>query len=275
MILVASCVEVLCNLTFRVLLRLAGVKRFMRHFAFPAAIFLLTSIGSAQVVGHHAAVPVPFIGCPADGQLGPKAPPKQTTKAVRVSPDLAVQLAWYQGSYGQGVLAPRGWHCLATYGSNGATTYVTPQQLTGSQVLSSTWRGLDGPAIQLSDMSGGTSGRFYVAEAISRLFPAFRGYLAGQDFGTMKFPSGPYPTDKLHYLNDHTVEYIAAAHQQGLGTESRLVPGNLPISGVMLLTGSDTDLVALSIRLQNDSDPVARAISLEVEHANRTPPAKP
>ncbi len=144
----------------------------MNRLALTSAILLLPTFSSARVVSHHAAIPVPFIGCPADGQLGPQTPPQQISKTVHLSPGLALQLAWYQGRYGQGVLAPRGWHCFTTYGSNGSSTYVTPQPLTGNQILSTTWKGIDGPAIQISDMFGGTSGRFAVAEVISRVFPA-------------------------------------------------------------------------------------------------------
>ena len=61
---------------------------------------------------------VPFVGCASDGQAGPQAAPAGPSKAVAVPAATAQRLAWYKAQYGPGVLAPRGWHCFSTYGSN-------------------------------------------------------------------------------------------------------------------------------------------------------------
>ncbi len=76
------------------------------------------------------AVSIPFVGCGSDGQLGPVKAPQGQRKLVAISADLAQQLAYYKSEYGIGVVAPRGWHCFGTYGSNGSTLYVTPDRST-------------------------------------------------------------------------------------------------------------------------------------------------
>lgn len=243
-----------------------------------AALLLSVPPISAQVVSHRASILVPFVGCRSDGQLGPKAAPNRTSKSVHLSPEAAEKLAWYQGSEGPGVLAPRGWFCFATYGSSGSTTYVSPQPLTRRMLLSEHWKGLDGPAVELSYEFGGTSGRFSVADAVARSFPAYKAFVQSvmsEGFTLDKIPTGPFRTDNVQYKNDHTVEFTTPAHLQGLGTQSRLLPSGSPISGVNLLTGADTDLVSLSIRLPAGSGSLAPAIAGQVEQANRTPPPKP
>ncbi len=230
----------------------------------------------APVHGQHATVP--FVGCPADGQLGPQAPPRRTSKTVHFAPDLALKLAWYEGKYAQGVLAPRGWHCSVAYGSNGATTYVSPERLRRSALPFQAVQGVRGPAVKLSEMLGGTSGRWAVAGMISRVFPAYLDFATDvrREFpATDPFPSGPYAPDRLHYLNDHALEYLTPAGSNGLGTTSFLLPSDSPIQGVEMLTGADTDLISLATRLPPELGSLAPVIAQEVERANRSPPPKP
>ncbi len=247
----------------------------MRPVAFVTVVMLFSVNHASQAATVPASVQVPFVGCPSDGQLGPIPAPKHKIRSVPVTAKAAVKLAWYQASYGQGVLAPRGWLCFGTYGSSGSNLYVSPQRLTSEMLFSDKWKGITGSAVQLSDMSGGTSGRFAVSDAISRVFPAYRAYVAKQDLGNDKLPNGPYQTDTLRYQNEHTVEYTTPARKMGLGTDSRLLADDLPISGVNLLTGVDTDLVSLSVRLPADSDMLVQAITRQVEQANAIPPPRP
>src|SRR5580692_3776159 len=62
---------------------------------------------------------IPFVGCKADGQVGPLKAPKETTKMISLPSELAHELAYYKAEGGVGVLAPRGWYCFETYGSSG------------------------------------------------------------------------------------------------------------------------------------------------------------
>ena len=68
---------------------------------------------------------VPFVGCPSDGQAGPVPAPRGKSKSVRIDAKAAQQLAYYESTQHFGVLAPRGWHCFGTYGSDGNSLFVS------------------------------------------------------------------------------------------------------------------------------------------------------
>jgi hypothetical protein len=210
--------------------------------------------------GPSAAVMVPFVGCASDGQAGPQAAPIGQSLSVAIPAPMAGRLAYYKSEYGAGVLAPRGWHCFSTYGSNGANLFVSPDPIDSKTVLlSEDWKGFAGPAVQISVSSGGTSGRFEVAKVIARVFPAYKTFaqnvIAEGIEPASDFPFGPYPSDKLTDRGKSVVEFETPANQQGLGTDSRLQANANPIDGVAIINGSDTDLTLLSARVPaNDSD---------------------
>src|SRR5436190_3374384 len=116
--------------------------------------------------GGQAQGTVPFVGCPADGQSGPIAPPKGQPKVVSLGDLPAGGIAYYKGDQAPGVFAPAGWHCRVWYGSSGSTLVVTPTPLDTTHFPK-----VAGPAVEMSVSYGGTSGRFNVARYASRLFP--------------------------------------------------------------------------------------------------------
>lgn len=211
-------------------------------------------LNAYATLGLHAQnrITVPFVGCKSDGQLGPVAEPHGHDVPVDLPANIATKLAWYKAQYGPGVLAPRGWHCFSTYGSNGSSLFVTPSAVNSKLLFSSGWKGLPGPALQASLSYGGTSGRFQVASAIARIFPAYsqfvRNIVAEGFENAADFPSGQYPTDKIHRLARNAVEFETPAMQQGTGTNSGLRPDSEPIAGVAILVGEEPDLFQLSIR---------------------------
>jgi hypothetical protein len=69
---------------------------------------------------------VAFVGCPADGQVGPLDPPNGTARTVALSEVQADQIAYYRGEFAPGLFAPAGWNCRIWYGSSGSTLVVTP-----------------------------------------------------------------------------------------------------------------------------------------------------
>ena len=212
---------------------------------------------------------VPYVGCKSDGQGGPVEAPNGTSKLVSIDTEKALQLAYYESENGFGVLAPRGWYCHGTYGSDGDTLYVSPQPINTANLFSSEGAGFTGPAIQLTRVSGDTSGRFSVAKTIARVFPAHRAFARKViEEGTepaSSFPFFPYPKDKLSYRSDEIVEYVTPAHADGLGTSSHLISNSDPISGVAILFGQDTDLFQLSVRLSQRNKELTSAIISQVE----------
>ena len=196
---------------------------------------------------------VPFVGCQSDGQTGPVKAPEGETRVVSVDAKTAQQLAYYASKKEFGVLAPRGWYCFGTYGSNGDTLYVSPQPINAANLLTSTWTGFTGAAIQLSYQRGDPSGRSDVAKTIARAFPARRAIASTVvETGTepaSSFPFRPYPNDKLTYRSKEIVEYQTPSNTEGLGTNSSLQSNADPISGVAILMGKVPDLLQLSVRL--------------------------
>ena len=212
---------------------------------------------------------VPFVGCQSDGQVGPLEAPKDGSKVVQISAQSAQQLAYYKAEEGFGVLAPRGWYCLETYGSSGSSLFVSPVPINGTILFSDSWKGFTGPVIQISAEIGDTSGRFNVARTIARVFPSHKAFVRRVIEEGIEpasdFPSGSYPKDKLVYKNKETVEYQTPAQTDGLGTQSRLQKNADPIRGVAILVGSTPDLVFLAARLPSDRTDLASIIIRQVE----------
>lgn len=217
----------------------------------------------------HAQRTVPFVGCPSDGQIGPIGAPTGKSKVLPIPAEAANQLAWYQAEEGSGVLGPRGWHCFSTYGSNGSSLFVAPQPLDSKLFFSDHGASFAGPAIQLSGMIGDTSGRFSVALSIARLFPAHRDFaenVRNEHLLINQLPTGPAPTDKLHYLSKEAVEFTTPANHDGEGTQSLLTKSSLPITGFVMLTGEELSCTTLAIRLPPDLAYLAPIITKQVEH---------
>ena len=216
-----------------------------------------------------AGVTVPFVGCKSDGQQGPQDAPGGQEMSLPITVEAAQQLSYYEAQIG--VLAPRGWHCLGTYGSSGSELYVSPQPLTFAEVLSKTWKGFDGPAIEIVAIDGGTSGRFDAARIMARVFPDQRAFVdkvikEGTE-PAARFTFGPYPKDMLTYRSKQVVEYQTPANTQGLGTMSRLKKGADPIGGVAIVVGppEEPNLVQLSVRLPADLAALAPVIIQQTE----------
>jgi hypothetical protein len=240
-------------------------------------LFVLFGISSMA----HAQVSVPFVGCPAVGQMGPVGAPVGRPKIVALSERTASELAWYQTAEdggGLGVLAPRGWHCFGTYGSNGESLYVAPDPLDIDKILlRKGWSGFLGPAIQLSRSLGGTSGRFEVAQIIARVFPAYRWFVRKVIAEVLEpasdFPFGPFLSDRLRYPSQRVVRFTTPANAKGLGTKSWLLPSATPIEGVCVLFPNDEmNLQMLAVRLESGQEALAKQIVRQKELELLQPP---
>ena len=251
-------------------------KERQRPILFSVAVFLCfgsTLFSQASNPGKSATarlVIIPFVGCKSDGQVGPLDAPTGHAPAMKIPSDLAQRLAYYKAEDGVGVLAPRGWYCFSTYGSNGSNLFVSPVALDAKTLFSTSWKGFTGSAIQISVAGGGTSGRFQVAKMIARVFPDHRQFvrdvIAEGIVPASSFPAGPYPQDKLTYRSKNVVEFETPANTEGLGTASRLQADSKPIRGVaILLSDDDTSLVQLSARLPAQDRDLIAVIIQQVE----------
>lgn len=243
----------------------------------PAAYLLLTfcaSTAPAQEKPHAVSTrittaQVPFVGCESDGQVGPLIAPKGNTRSVKLPTRTAERLAYYQAKTGFGVLAPRGWHCFSTYGSNGSTLYVSPEAIHPPDLFSSDWHGFSSQVIQSSISVGGTSGRFSVARVIARVFPTYKAFV--QDViaegiePASSFPAGPYTADKLIHRSKSVIEFETPANSKGLGTDSLLQINSDPIRGVVLLFGAEPSLLHVSARLSPNNRDLTQTILTETE----------
>jgi hypothetical protein len=225
-----------------------------------------------QVARQETTVRVPFVGCPSDGQVSPEPAPKGNAKLLHMDGNVAQVVAFYKGNDTSRVIAPRGWHCFETSGSNGSNLYVTPQPINSGDLFSSTWKGFTGPAIQVSESLGGTSGRFEVARVVARAFPTQRAFVdqvikEGQRPAS-DFPFGLYPTDKVIFQSNRVVEYQTPRNSDGLGTMSMLKANDLPINGVVILRGEDPDALQISVRLPPTMNDLASQIIKQIERDN-------
>lgn len=212
---------------------------------------------------------VPFVGCKSDGQMGPQDAPAGTSKSLPIGAKAAARLAYYQSQVGMGILAPRGWNCFGVYGSSGYALYVSPQPIVSDNLFSPDWGGFTGPAVELAGQVGGTSGRFGVARAIARVFPAHKAFADKVIHEGLEpassFPFGPFPKDKLVYRSPEIVEYLTPANTDGLGTNSNLKKNGNPIRGVAILVGQTPDLVQLAARLPRNLSRLETVMIQQVE----------
>lgn len=245
-----------------------------RHLV--ALLLLVAATSLAQK--SHLPSTIPFVGCPADGQEGPVDPPKGQSKELPKSLKAAAGLAWYQAPVDAdnlGTIAPQGWHCFATYGSNGTTLYVAPEPLDADKLLlSKNWHGFTGPAIELSVRYSGTSGRIEVAHVIARVFPAHHDFAKEVMAEHLDSPSNyhfaPFPTDRLKHHGPDFVDFTTPAHTDGLGTMSSLKPGDQPIHGFALLHDG-WNLTQFNLRLPSNLESLAPVlVNLEKQNARHS-----
>ncbi len=204
---------------------------------------------------------IPFVGCAAEGMSGPVAAPIGAAWPSRLPASAAGKLAHYAAE-GMDVLAPRGWHCIEMYGSDGAFLLVTPERHSADELQS--FRPLRGPVVELSYLNGWTSGRFDVARVLARLFPSRRAFVRQVIREGLEparaFPFGRYPADRLTRHGRSEVEFTTPPGRTGMGTVmDRLDPGRMPVSGMARLAKQD-GVTLLDMRLPTGSRPLTTAI---------------
>jgi len=238
---------------------------------------MVTGVLCSYFGGLKAQTAVPFVGCSSDGQAGSVDAPKGSAVVLAISAREAEQLAYYKSAMTTGALAPRGWHCAATYGSGGDALYIVPEPIDPRNMFSSERPKISGPAIGVSRRYGDTSGRFEVAEIISRMFPAYRSFAANvaAAFDLPPFPARPYPMDTIRYKGKTLAEYRTPPQTEGLGTYSWLGKNDRAISGAAMLVGPAPDLLLIAVRLPDSLQSLAPIIVARFEHDGGGRPARP
>ena len=221
-------------------------------------VVLLAFLPCSAAIAQQAVRTVPYVGCKSSSFVeGPSEAPLGPPKEVRLPPGTAQRLAYYVSRIGA-VLGPRGWYCFGYVGSAGTTFYVSPHP------ISPQGPDVSGPLIMIEGRNGETSGRFEVAEVISRVFPEHQDFvasiLAERTYPNLSFPSGSYPQDKLSYKSAEIVEYETPAQTVGLGTYAGMKPNGDLIRGVGILSLRPIGLDLLAVRPPNDLRDLTPAI---------------
>lgn len=240
-----------------------------------ACLPLLALAAAAYACDRDAVSQLPFIGCPADVQGSREAPPPGGQKALPVQSAVADRLAFYESAYDYGVVAPRGWNCVALVGSSGMMLIVTPSA-DDAKALIQVPRvpGLGGPAVIFKFLYDDTSGRFPVAGYAARYFSGERtdlvqGVIAEGILPKEEILPPTFPDDRIAYRSKRTLEFATPAGSDGLGSYgTELVKGALPIRGLVML--SDHGLVILAARLTADTSGLYQPIASYVETCNMT-----
>lgn len=210
----------------------------------------ITILLASNVLAETTTARIEFVGCASDGQVGPVDAPEGDARIVTFKDDIQAQdISYYKARGGSGVYAPSGWKCRAWYGSSGTTLIVTPDLIQPPYFPVPKFHG---SAIEMTEVFGGTSGRFSVAILASRIFSVAAANLiekvkAEEMVPNSKFESGPHKYDALRYLNNLTVEFTTPAEKEGLGTEGFLSPSKNAIRGVVVLDQSDPEWPNVSI----------------------------
>lgn len=236
------------------------------HMRNCAAVLISIALWSHALLGQ--AVRIPFVGCESFGQAEVIEAPRGNNRILQLKASVSQKLAYYQSSVAPGVLAPLGWHCVGLYGSSGGDLLVAPQPLDRGDVFLQNGE-ITGPAVEVSEIGGGTSGRFEVAHVLARVFPAHTAFVQDLidsfDFSPSEFKFGPFPNDKLLVQKDQFVEFRTPPHSEGLGSiDTRLKANDDPIDGVAILEGQTPDLLMLRVRLPRGQRELAAVIIREL-----------
>lgn len=212
------------------------------------------SLLGALLLSAAASTHVPFVGCAADGQVGLLAPPP-ARRMPAVPASAAGALAWYVSEH-DAVLAPRGWRCFETYGSNGGTLVVAPQPLS-FDLIQGRRVSFRGPIVLSGTSFGGTSGRWSVAATIGRYFPHYRSFI--REIRNMDWeisaqeppaPNGPYPGDHIVSRTPTEIRLITPPGRRGEGTNFLLAPNRDPVETLIILhPEEDMDVSSFTVRL--------------------------
>ncbi len=197
------------------------------------SVLMLTCAGTLAQAGT-----VDFVSCPANGTFGPLAPPIHSGSVFIPGAGLSASLAYYKASEGVGVFAPVGWQCREWYGSGEITLVVAPHAVSPSY-----GRKINGPAVTVTSIDGGTSGMIPAEQLISQLFPkqdtAFVKWVKSDekgDYFPLKNYSRPFIDKKIfHRVSPTLLEFTASASRTAFGAGGKLSAVAQSSGGMVML----------------------------------------
>ena len=228
-----------------------------------AAIAIALLLTATPAVARERLVRVPFVGCPSGGMTGLQPAPA-AGKPRWLKKSIGRRLAYY--SPGDiGVVAPRGWHCAAVYGSSGEAIIVVPDRKAAEAFRRLRQDLITGPFVWAGVSEGGTSGRGPVMEAIARYFPSHRDFIRKvrqMDLFYVRLPNGPYPSDVIKQETSEFVRFTTPAWRNGEAVGSMIKPNAMSVEGFRELVGPRTepDLRGVDVRLPATLSRLALAI---------------
>ena len=238
---------------------------------FLAVVLLAAMLSVGGNTAANAAGALPVVGCAQEGMAGPIPAPATIKNVPTIVPWAAERLAYYANS-ALGVLAPRGWHCYGADGSSGGMLIVTPGPIGPENFLSVAEKGVRGPAVEVEQALGSTSGRFEVAQVIAHLFPDFQRFVVKVVREGIEpasdFPPGPYPNDILVQRSPTDVWFRTPGGTTGMGTQSLLDKGRRPITGAVMLFPVGMNLARVAFKLPEADADLDWAILTQWERSN-------
>jgi uncharacterized protein YraI len=202
---------------------------------------------------------IPSVGCASESMAEDRGQvPSVEPFRVRMLAAKAEKLSYYTASNGLSVLAPRGWSCLGSSGTNGKRLLVMPTKEQVEKYWSASssdrgWAGAWPEAVVVSSVTDRASGSHLVARYSAALFPGLaRNGNKWRDLdGTIRVES--YPFDHLVKIDGFdAVEYETPAGVSGAGTVlNDLGSSSDPIVGAAFYEkdGGLTTISSVAVRL--------------------------
>ncbi len=179
-------------------------------------LFILSIVYLGAEAVAKADVTVPFVGCVSQGEILMPAP-NGSPVAVDLPADVASKLAVYGGS-DLVILAPRGWSCGGSNGSDIMSLRVSPMEGNPRKA----------PMVEESLFVGNALERRLLLSYGGRYFPkAFSQKDIDDGIATFgqpgetrsQFLAPNFPNDTISYVTKSMLEFTTPAGKRGLGTD--------------------------------------------------------
>jgi len=203
--------------------------------------------------GAMAATTIPFVGCPGmegtDDVL--ERPVSGKPVSVDVDNDIAMQLAYYAETPGDGVIAPVGWHCYwgsSSYSGEDEIVVAPTERDLAPYINFSPSGGVSSPVVYVESWSADSgTGMFAVNAIAERFLPRFfnpstyntvGGDNVAEDYQIPTYSDDDYSSISTRIVSSkititvNSLHFLTPPNRDGFGTwHNSLVKSDLPIEG--------------------------------------------